>query len=499
MTNAKYLAIVVLGVALFALIAPVYAASMSITSVTIPTSVNLGESFTIAAQLTSSGVNTGQAQLSGSPLPTQISCTPTSAQSVTLSGGSGSASWNCTGSVAGDYSNGITVTVTDADGQAPQATSQTGLTVLAPPLITVGATTSSSSVDFACAASSTFNYTVAVNNAGDTDATGIAVTPSVSGMTTGYSLDTSSYSSQTVPAKSLKNFNFRVTVTATGTLNFVAITVTSTNAGSGTTTARSVSITNTTTSCYIAPTPTSTSAGTSYVAPTAVQESTTIDTIPAGTTKTVTVTKAAETGVKAIKIAVKNTVTSVKITTSQVASLPSTIPSAPVPATTGGVYKYVDITATNVQSGDVDKVTISFQVEKSWVTANGINAATIALQRWADNKWNKLTSAKTSEDSTYYYFDAESPGLSTFAITGEKVAATPTATPTVTVTAPTATPTATPTPAGISIPIIPGQPPVQIPTWLIVVAIAIIAAYFIYKKKMPSATGERRYSYQQKK
>lgn len=72
---------------------------------------------------------------------------------------------------------------------------------------------------------------------------------------------------------------------------------------------------------------------------------------------------------------------------------------------------------------------IKFKVEKTWLANNNIASATIALQRYADNKWNKLSTSKVSEDATYIYFEAESPGLSVFAITGEKKAAAPTACP----------------------------------------------------------------------
>ncbi len=505
MTHAKYFALVGMLVLLALMIAPASAATLSITSVSMPASVNLGESFTLAAQISATSVNTGAAQLSGSPLPTQISCTPTAAQSVTLSDGSGSASWNCTGNVAGDYSNEITVTVTDADSQAPQASTQTGLTVLAPASITAAASTSVSSVDINCGSSATFNYTIGVNNAGDIDTSGVAMTPSVSGLTS-YSLSPSSYSAQSVGAKSLKNFHFIVTVAQTGILNFAAITVSSTNGGSDTTGVNSVTVTNSTGGCpttSATPVPT-TASGTSYVAPIAVQEATTVDTIPAGTSKTITVTKAADIGINAIKIAVKNTVTGVKVTTAQLTSLPASISAAP--AATGGTYKYVEISATNVQSGDIDKVTLGFQVARSWATANGINVATIALNRWADNKWNKLPSTKTNEDSTYYYFDAESPGLSTFAITGEK-AATPTA-PTTTAPTTVTTPTATPAP---STPVtIPTVPPIIspetgkiTPLWaLVIAAVVMVIAAYVYQKQKGQQTkkgappSQKNYSYQ---
>jgi hypothetical protein len=90
---------------------------------------------------------------------------------------------------------------------------------------------------------------------------------------------------------------------------------------------------------------------------------------------------------------------------------------------------------------DITKVKIRFKVEKSWISANDINVATIALYRYA-NTWNKLDTAKLSEDSSYVYFEAITPGFSYFAISGETITPiTPTTTlpPTTTTILPTTT------------------------------------------------------------
>ncbi len=511
MTHAKYFALFGVLVLLALMVVPASAATLSITSVSIPTSVNLGESFTLTSLMSATLVNTGQAQLT---LPSQISCTPASAQSVTLSSGSGSSSWNCTGNVAGDYSNKITVTVTDADGQAPQSTTQTGLTVLAPASITASASTSATSVDLSCGISTTFNYTIGVNNAGDIDASGVAMTPSPSGFT-GYSLSPSSYSGQTVSAKSLKNFAFIVTVTQQGTLNFAGITVTSTNAGSDSTgSTLSVSVINSTSACLTTTTTQPNSGSTSPS--TTPQPSVVIAQILAGSSATANFDATQDTSprISAIKIAVKNTVTQVTVKPTKLDSLPASISVPPI----GVIYKYADITATNVASGDIDLITISFQVEKAWATANNINPTKIAMNRYADGQWNKLPTTKTNEDSTYYYFNAESPGLSTFAITGEKVATTPTATPTATVAptakVPTPTPTATPgiipplpplPPEGISIAWILAivkqivQNPVQNIVWILAIVVVIAVAIYLYQKSKKAPPASKGYSYQQKK
>ncbi|MHA1853244.1 MAG: PGF-pre-PGF domain-containing protein [Candidatus Heimdallarchaeaceae archaeon] len=129
--------------------------------------------------------------------------------------------------------------------------------------------------------------------------------------------------------------------------------------------------------------------------------------------------KAKDLKVDKVTLEVKETVSNVKITVKE-SSLPSGA-SVAISADVGKTYKYIEIT-TNVASEKVEKVKIKFKVEKSWITENNIASATIALQRWADNKWNKLPTSKVAEDETYIYFEAESPGLSTFAITGEKKA-----------------------------------------------------------------------------
>ncbi len=64
--------------------------------------------------------------------------------------------------------------------------------------------------------------------------------------------------------------------------------------------------------------------------------------------------------------------------------------------------------------------TVSFTVEKSWVTDNNIDETTISLYRYSDNNWGKLVTRKVTEDSNSLYFEAETSGFSPFAVTGKK-------------------------------------------------------------------------------
>ena len=107
------------------------------------------------------------------------------------------------------------------------------------------------------------------------------------------------------------------------------------------------------------------------------------------------------------------------------------------------VYKYMEITSTAGNS-DFSMIKIKFKVPKSWVTSNSVDASTIALYRYV-NGWNKLTTAEASApDSSYYYFEATSPGFSTFAVAADKGSAT--------------VPSETPSPSTPSTPSAPGTP-----------------------------------------
>jgi PGF-pre-PGF domain-containing protein len=174
---------------------------------------------------------------------------------------------------------------------------------------------------------------------------------------------------------------------------------------------------------------------------TVVTETKTVSSIGAGETGTFTYTKSATLGVQEIDMEVKNDVSNVQIKIEE-SSKPAD--ATEVIGTEGKVYNYIKITKTNIGDADIDKAMIKFKVKKSWVKDNSIDSNTIALSRYADGKWNKLPTTKLPEDNDYYYYEAESPGLSVFAIIGEKVVSIETTTTQVT-TIPTSV-TTTPKP-----------------------------------------------------
>jgi PGF-pre-PGF domain-containing protein len=145
----------------------------------------------------------------------------------------------------------------------------------------------------------------------------------------------------------------------------------------------------------------------------------------AGTSVTLNVSKSADLKVDQIKIDVKNAVANVEVQIKE-----STAPAGnlAISSASGLAYKYLEITKTNITDSDISGVKIKFKVEKSWLTANGIDASTIVMKRLVGTTWTDLPTVKTSEDSTYIYFEATSPGLSLFAITGQKIIQTTTTT-----------------------------------------------------------------------
>jgi len=99
----------------------------------------------------------------------------------------------------------------------------------------------------------------------------------------------------------------------------------------------------------------------------------------------------------------------------------SSLVSAPPP---DEVFKNLNIWVGNygwATEKNVFGTTVSFIVEKSWVTDNDIDETTIALYHYSDNNWNKLVTRKIAEDANSLQFEAETPGFSPFAVTGKKI------------------------------------------------------------------------------
>jgi PGF-pre-PGF domain-containing protein len=111
----------------------------------------------------------------------------------------------------------------------------------------------------------------------------------------------------------------------------------------------------------------------------------------------------------------------------------------------GVVYQNFNIDKYNIKDFNIEKVKFRFAVNKSWIDENNINESSITLNRYTLDSsitgaflgfinsftspitgfsivyepWTKLDTRKISETETEIFYEAESPGFSTFSITGQ--------------------------------------------------------------------------------
>ncbi len=104
-------------------------------------------------------------------------------------------------------------------------------------------------------------------------------------------------------------------------------------------------------------------------------------------------------------------------TTTSVEELKNTSALVPTPPP-GRTYKNVNIWVgegaglpTSIGDG-----LVGFKVEKVWIKEKNVSEALITLQRY-DKEWQPLSTEKVGEDENYVYFEAKTPGYSSFAIT----------------------------------------------------------------------------------
>ncbi len=81
------------------------------------------------------------------------------------------------------------------------------------------------------------------------------------------------------------------------------------------------------------------------------------------------------------------------------------------------VYKYVEIDAPGAKE-KVSKVTIAFDVEKTWISENQREGQKIELSRYiaSEDRWETLPTKKVSEDEKKESYEAVSKGFSVFVI-----------------------------------------------------------------------------------
>ena len=169
------------------------------------------------------------------------------------------------------------------------------------------------------------------------------------------------------------------------------------------------------------------------------------------------------------------------------------------------VYQYVDITpvsgtAEHIEEGSI----ISFSVPVGYLSAMGMTTTDVALLRNVNGAWTQLPTRLVKVEGGMAYYEATTPGFSTFAIALQKDGArevAPAATPTpetevevvveeevITPVPTTAVPVADVTPASPAVPAAPKDETAPFPMTMVIVGIVIIllilgGAYYITKKE----------------
>ncbi len=152
-----------------------------------------------------------------------------------------------------------------------------------------------------------------------------------------------------------------------------------------------------------------------------VEETKKIESLEKDATQTLTFEK--DVSIQEISITAKDSITAADLKVKTLISKPTTIQ----PEVDGKVYKYIEISHTNLED-KVAKATVKFKIEKSWLDSNKIDKNKVVLNRFTD-KWDKLSTKLLNEDNTTLVYEAETPGFSVFAISGEELKSEQSSTP----------------------------------------------------------------------
>jgi PGF-pre-PGF domain-containing protein len=86
----------------------------------------------------------------------------------------------------------------------------------------------------------------------------------------------------------------------------------------------------------------------------------------------------------------------------------------------GKIYENVNIWVGNKGTADpenIENAVVGFRVEKSWITLNDVDPASVRLWRLSSGEWEELSIRQLGEDDRYSYFEAQTEGFSHFVIT----------------------------------------------------------------------------------
>ena len=149
----------------------------------------------------------------------------------------------------------------------------------------------------------------------------------------------------------------------------------------------------------------------------------------------------------------------------------------------GEVYAFAEITPT-IPNSNIQNATIRFKVTKSWTIEHNIDPAAISIKKLINNEWVEYPTVKTSEDSTYYYYETVVYSFSNYVIVGKYLNTTTPANNVTLINTTTPIENLTPTP---TTPVV--TPPTKtnkINNWLLFLVVCIAAFVLIIVLTSPS-------------
>ena len=84
------------------------------------------------------------------------------------------------------------------------------------------------------------------------------------------------------------------------------------------------------------------------------------------------------------------------------------------------VYRFIQITNDNLPDNSVVSVRLSFEVDATWLAPKGYDPSNVVLERYSDGSgWKMLSTRLISNEGLVLRYEADSPGLSLYAITAD--------------------------------------------------------------------------------
>jgi len=119
--------------------------------------------------------------------------------------------------------------------------------------------------------------------------------------------------------------------------------------------------------------------------------------------------------VEEIQIDSNAKVNNVKVTVEKLDEKPEKVSSAG-----NNIYSYLKIDKTQLTDENINEAKIKFRVNKTWMKKNNLQKDKIILKRFTSS-WTKLPTELYNESNDFYFYEAETPGFSVFAITAENI------------------------------------------------------------------------------